>query len=143
MYIRWSLKDEICLFLSQRHSQILLEKYRFCQKSENDTNSRGRGEVGGSCYLRQYDPMRTKIHGSSLILGRKTQIGLKIRQLIFIRENIFGNKSFVEVEILFALLRQVWKLYSGFYCQQIAISLFFHKFFRSYSIHIIFKVNLK
>ena len=49
----------------------------------------GGGGGGGSCYLRQYETVRTKIHGSSLILGRKTQIGLKITQLIFIRENIW------------------------------------------------------
>ena len=53
------------------------------------TQIAGGGGRWGSCYLRQYDPMRTKIHGSSLILGRKTQIGLKITQLVFIRENIW------------------------------------------------------
>ena len=34
------------------------DNYQFCQKSENDTNSRGRG---GSCSLHHYDPVRTKI----------------------------------------------------------------------------------
>ena len=39
--------------------KIFLENYRFCRKSGNDANSRGR--KGGSCCLGHYDAMRKKI----------------------------------------------------------------------------------
>ena len=54
-------KDVIYLFCWKGYLKNFLENYVFCRKSGNDTCSRRWAREGGSCCLRHYDALRTKI----------------------------------------------------------------------------------
>ena len=57
MQIKRFFKNVIYLFYCQGHLKHFLENYRLCRKSGNDAYSR----EWGTCYLRQYDALSTKI----------------------------------------------------------------------------------
>ena len=57
MLLKPFLQDVMYLFCCQWHLKYVLENYRFCRRSDNGAYSRG----WGSCYMRHYDVLRTRI----------------------------------------------------------------------------------